>query len=63
LPTLAQHACRTLCSWRPAGEQRAGLPVFRCSGCSSEWVRTEGWAPADADGSRHPDLAAEVARR
>ena len=60
---LAQHACRRLCHWRPVGEQRDALPLFRCSGCGSEWVRTQGWAPVDADGTRDAALAAEVAAR
>jgi hypothetical protein len=60
---LAQYACRRLCHWRAAGESRDGLPLFRCSGCRSEWVRSQAWAPVDADGTRDPALAAEVAAR
>lgn len=60
---LARSACRRLCRWRPTGDTHGGLPLFRCAGCRSEWVRTEGWAPVDADGSRDAALEAEVAAR
>ena len=59
---LAVHPCQRVCTWAPAGRQRGGLPLFRCSGCGSEWVRSEPWTPAGADGVVAPDVAAEVAR-
>jgi hypothetical protein len=67
-PPLAVQPCRDLCSWRPAThartcEVRDGLPLFRCRGCGSEWVRTEGWTPADADGRVPAPVLAEVRRR
>jgi len=49
-PPLAMAPCRTLCSWGPTGRLRDGLPLFACSGCGSEWVRSEPWKPIDADG-------------
>lgn len=61
-PPLAQNPCLTLCSWGPTGAQRDGLPLFACGGCGSEWVRTEGWTPRQADGTLHPDVRAEAAR-
>lgn len=60
---LARAACRRLCRWGPTAERRDDLALFRCAGCGSEWVRTEAWAPVDADGGRHPALAREVAAR
>lgn len=39
------------------------MPLFRCRGCGSEWVRSEPWAPVDANGARHPVLVEELARR
>jgi hypothetical protein len=61
--TLAANPCQLICDWRSTGEARDGLPVFRCVGCSSEWVRTEAWTPARADGTVAPEVAAEAARR
>jgi len=62
--TLASYPCQRSCSWHPAApETQSGLPLFRCAGCASEWVRTEPWAPVDADGERSPALRAEVALR
>jgi hypothetical protein len=65
---LAVHPCRALCTWRPArhaltSEVRGPLPLFRCRGCGSEWVRTEPWAPVDANGGRHPALVRELDAR
>lgn len=61
---LATRPCMQVCRWLPArGETLDGLPLFRCRGCGSEWVRTEPWTPVDADGGRHGSLVAEVARR
>jgi hypothetical protein len=62
LPPLAMAPCRTLCSWGPTGRRRAGLPLFACSGCGSEWVRSEPWKPADADGVVPDAVLAEAAR-
>lgn len=67
-PPLAVHPCRDLCTWRPAThartcEIRDGLPLFRCRGCGSEWIRTEGWTPADADGRVPAGVLAEVRAR
>jgi hypothetical protein len=61
-PPLAIAPCRTLCSWGPTGRQRDGLPLFACSGCGSEWVRSEPWKPIDADGVVPQAVAVEAAR-
>jgi hypothetical protein len=61
-PPLAMAPCRTLCSWGPTGRLRGGLPLFACSGCGSEWVRSEPWKPADADGVVPDAVLAEAAR-
>jgi hypothetical protein len=58
---LASRPCLKLCRWLPSrGEAANGLPLFRCLGCGSEWVRTEPWTPVDADGGRDRTLQAEV---
>jgi hypothetical protein len=61
-PPLAMAPCRTLCSWGPTGRLRGGLPLFACSRCGSEWVRSEAWKPIDADGVVPEPVAAEAAR-
>jgi hypothetical protein len=58
------HPCQRICVWRPTGDvwldaRSQPLRVFACAGCGSEWVRTEGWTPADANGVVPPEVAAE----
>ncbi|MDQ1634514.1 MAG: hypothetical protein QOJ32_1323 [Frankiaceae bacterium] len=65
---LTVRPCRSLCAWEPARhartcEVRGSLPLFRCRGCGSEWVRSEPWAPIDVDGGQHPVLVQELRRR
>lgn len=61
---LVSQPCRSACSWHPLGERDpAGQELWACGGCASEWVRGEPWVPVDADGGRHPALAAEAAAR
>jgi hypothetical protein len=60
------HACLQICVWRPTGEiwrdaDTGMLRVFACAGCGSEWVRTEGWTPVDANGVVPVEVAAERA--
>ena len=62
-PELARRACRQLCDWAPTRASRLGLPVFACTGCGSQWVRSEAWTPAQQDGSVLPAIAAEADRR
>jgi hypothetical protein len=61
--TLAANPCQQVCDWSATGGERDGLALFRCAACRSEWVRTEAWTPARADGSVSADVAAEAAHR
>jgi len=60
---LAANPCLLVCDWTATGVLRDGLPLFSCSGCGSEWVRTQAWTPARADGTVAPEVAAEAARQ
>jgi hypothetical protein len=56
--------CQSICVWSPSDEvwldpAAGALRVFRCSGCGSEWVRTEAWTPVDAVGRVPPQVVAE----
>ena len=59
---LTVRPCRSLCDWGPTparydDDQR----VFACRGCGSQWVRSEPWAPRQADGSWPPGVREELA--
>ncbi len=63
---VAQWPCRSICAWASMGETwlspEAGiLAVFACTGCGSEWVRTEPWTPIDSTGQVPDAIAAERA--
>lgn len=58
---LNVSACRTLCDWRPTRTTYDNLPLFACAGCGAQWVRSEVWTPADADGTVPPEVKAERA--
>ncbi len=60
---LEIQPCRSVCTWAPAGDTLGALPLFRCGGCGSEWVRSQAWTPIGADGIVPADVAAEAARR
>jgi hypothetical protein len=60
--SLRQQPCLSACDWMPTGELIAGDLVFACAGCTTEWVRTAGWAPRNLDGSIAQDVSAERAR-
>ena len=62
VPPLAANGCRSQCSWRRTEAVLAGERLFRCSGCGSEWVASEPWMPADADGTVRPEVLAEKLR-
>ncbi|MFY9915524.1 MAG: hypothetical protein WAK18_12705 [Nocardioidaceae bacterium] len=67
LPRLAVWPCRSSCAWRPTGTTWSTvtgeeLPLFACTGCGSQWVRTEAWTPIDAQGSV-PSAVAQERRR
>jgi hypothetical protein len=57
---LVTHPCQQRCAWRPTDNRLAGERLFRCGACGSQWVRSQPWAPVDADGTRHPALTAEL---
>jgi hypothetical protein len=61
--TLAANPCQQVCDWSATGEIRDGMTLFMCSACRSEWVRSEVWTPARADGTVSAQVAAEAARR
>ena len=53
---VASWPCQSVCLWRATGEvwadgRHRDLRVFACTGCGSEWVRTEQWTPIDAHGA------------
>lgn len=58
--SLRAFPCQKKCCWRSTGRERGGERLFACQSCGSEWVRSQPWAPVDADGTRHPDLLAEL---
>jgi hypothetical protein len=66
---LAAEPCQSVCVWTRTEESvvvgAAGDPaaVFVCTGCGSEWLRSELWTPIDADGQVPPEITAELARR
>jgi len=63
VPALEIQPCRAVCTWASTGARLAGEQLFRCGGCGSEWVRSQGWTPVGADGVVPDDVAAEVALR
>ena len=52
--------CRKVCTWLPTGGSYDGLRLFACTGCGSEWVRTEPWTPRDWDVTVPEDVRAEL---
>ena len=63
MPVLAANPCLRVCDWAPTGTMHDALALFECSGCGSQWVRSQAWTPARADGTVAPSVAAEAARR
>jgi hypothetical protein len=64
---VAAWPCQSVCVWRATREvwwadDHVDLAVFACSGCGSEWVRTEAWTPIDANGEVPEQIAAERRR-
>lgn len=59
MTSLRQNPCQGRCNWRPAGEVRDGGRLFNCTGCGSEWLRSEPWTPMNADGTINPQVQAE----
>jgi hypothetical protein len=66
---LAAEPCQGVCSWLRTGEVRrvdAGAEpaaVFACTGCGSQWLRSELWTPVDAGGRVPAAVAAELSGR
>ncbi len=58
---LRQNPCKNLCNWIATGRLHDDLPLFMCTGCKSEWVRTEPWTPRNVDGQIPAGVAAERA--
>ena len=67
---LQAWPCQSRCLWsatdevlevRVAPGKTAPLRVFACAGCGSEWVRSEGWTPADVSGEVPGAVRAELA--
>ncbi len=56
---LAISPCLTLCDWRSTDQTYDELPLLACTGCGSQWVRTEPWTPRNADGAVPPAVRAE----
>ncbi|MGB8649104.1 MAG: hypothetical protein WCD35_00440 [Mycobacteriales bacterium] len=48
---LAIRPCLSLCDWAATRTVLGGEQVFACRGCGSQWVRSEPWAPRQADGT------------
>ena len=57
---LTAHPCRSLCHWAATGGTHDGMALFACAGCGSEWVRSEPWAPRQADGTWPPGVREEL---
>lgn len=48
---LRIEPCRSECTWGPRDTELDGEPLFACHSCGSEWVPSQPWTPADADGT------------
>jgi len=59
---LTVSPCRQLCDWTRTPATLDGLQVLACRGCGSQWVRSEPWTPAQADGSRPAAVLEELSR-
>lgn len=59
---LVHNPCQGKCDWRPTDEWRDKNRLFRCEGCRSEWIRTQPWTPANADGTVTEAVWIEKAR-
>ena len=57
---LRVSPCLTLCDWGPTRASLDGQRLFACTGCGSQWVRTEPWTPRQADGAVPPGVREEL---
>ena len=63
-PALEAHPCQGMCAWGQAVDRPAQpWPVFACSGCGSEWARTESWTPIGHDGQVPEAVRHEAGKR
>ena len=64
LPTrpLAIAHCLNECEWGATADHLCGDPLFACSACGSEWVRSEEWTPIDWLGEVPETVVAERVR-
>lgn len=61
--SLTTAPCRSLCDWTRTPSPYPDLAMLACGGCGTQWVRTEGWTPRQADGTVPPDVRHELATR
>ena len=59
---LTVSPCRRLCDWTGTAAVLDGQPVLACRGCGGQWVRSEPWTPAQADGSCPAAVLEELRR-
>jgi hypothetical protein len=59
---LAQYACQDACRWGPDDAADASPRRFACSGCGSQWDRTQLWTPIDRDGTVPASVREEIGR-
>ncbi|MGN6610257.1 MAG: hypothetical protein ACTHLJ_00635 [Angustibacter sp.] len=57
---LAQYACQDACQWQPDPATTARLPRFACTGCGSQWDRSQLWTPIDRGGTVPPSVREEI---
>ncbi|MDO5082028.1 hypothetical protein EII34_02845 [Arachnia propionica] len=55
---LVHNSCQGKCDWHPTDQEYHDQPLFRCSGCHSEWAPTEAWTPVGADGRMTQEVEA-----
>lgn len=56
--SLVHNSCQGRCDWHRTDQRYRDQPLFRCSGCRSEWAPTEKWTPINADGEMTEEVAA-----
>ena len=59
---LAIAGCLSECAWSATGDRLGADPLFACSACGSEWVRSEEWTPIDWMGEVPETVVVERAR-
>ena len=59
---LAQYACQDACQWQPDAAAAARPRRFACTGCGSQWDRSQLWTPIDRDGTVPASVREEIER-